>query len=225
MTPSNPAFRNTILLNPGAVDLALLRRIHAGSVALALDASATERMRAAQAAVSDIVDNDKVVYGINTGFGKLVSTRISNHQLAQLQRNLVLSHSVGTGEPLAPAVIRLVLATKIVSLARGHSGVRPALVDALLALFNAGITPRIPANGSVGASRDLAPLAHLASVLIGEGEAFTADGKIVHGTEAMARVGLKPFVLRANEGLALLNVTEGSTALPPPAMFEAASEF
>src|SRR5258708_4679706 len=175
MTPSNPAFRNTILLNPGAVDLALLRRIHAGEVALALDASATERMRAAQAAVQDIVDNDKVVYGINTGFGKLVSTRISNHQLAQLQRNLVLSHGVGTGEPLTPAIVRLVLATKIVSLARGHSGVRPALVDALLALFTAGIPPRTREKGWVGAPGAPALLPHLAWVLRGEGEPFTAN--------------------------------------------------
>src|SRR5258708_22419792 len=189
MTQTNAAFRSTAVLKPGAVDLALLRRIHAGGVRLALDPSATERMQAAQAAVQDIVDNDKVVYGINTGFGKLVSTRISNNQLAQLQRNLVLSHSVGTGEPLAPAIVRLVLATKIVSLARGHSGVRPALVDALLALFNAGITPRIPAKGSVRASVDLAPLAHLPCVLIGEGEAFTADGESVPGAEAMALAG------------------------------------
>jgi histidine ammonia-lyase len=225
MTPTNPAFRSTAVLTPGDVDLALLRRIHAGDVALALDASATGRMRAAQATVSDIVDNNKVVYGINTGFGKLVSTRISNNQLAQLQRNLVLSHSVGTGEPLAPAIVRLVLATKIVSLARGHSGVRPALVDALLALFNAGITPRIPAKGSVGASGDLAPLAHLACVLIGEGEAFTADGQTVSGVEAMARVGLKPFVLGAKEGLALLNGTQVSTALALAGLFGAEDVF
>jgi histidine ammonia-lyase len=225
MTPTNPAFPDTVLLKPGAVDLPLLRRIHAGGVALSLDASAAERMRAAQAAVQDIVDNDSVVYGINTGFGKLVSTRISSNQLAQLQRNLVLSHSVGTGEPLTPAVVRLVLATKIVSLARGHSGVRPALVDALLALFNAGITPRIPAKGSVGASGDLAPLAHLACVLIGEGEAFTPDGKIVSGTEAMARVGLKPFVLGAKEGLALLNGTQVSTALALAGLFGAEDVF
>jgi len=225
MTRTDSAFPNTVLLKPGAVDLALLRRIHAGGVALALDASATERMRAAQAAVQDIVDNDKVVYGINTGFGKLVSTRISSNQLAQLQRNLVLSHSVGTGEPLTPAIVRLVLATKIVSLARGHSGVRPALVDALLALFNAGITPRIPAKGSVGASGDLAPLAHLACVLIGEGEAFTPDGRVVSGTEAMARVGLKPFVLGAKEGLALLNGTQVSTALALAGLFGAEDVF
>jgi histidine ammonia-lyase len=111
MTPTHPAFRHTAILKPGAVDLALLRRIHAGGVALALDASVAEGMRAAQAAVQNIVDSDKVVYGINTGFGKLATTRIGNDHLAELQRNLVLSHSAGIGEPLAPAVVRLVLAT------------------------------------------------------------------------------------------------------------------
>jgi histidine ammonia-lyase len=216
---------DTAVLKPGAVDLPLLRRIHAGRITLALDASVTAGMLIAQATVQDIVDNDKVVYGINTGFGRLASTRISNDHLAELQRNLVLSHSVGTGEPLTPDVVRLVLATKVVSLARGHSGVRPALVDALLALFNAGITPRIPAKGSVGASGDLAPLAHLACVLIGEGEAFTADGKIVSGTEALAMVGLKPFVLGAKEGLALLNGTQVSTALALSGLFGAEDVF
>jgi histidine ammonia-lyase len=225
MTPTDPAFRNTAVLKPGAVDLALLRRIHAGGVALALDASVDAGMRAAQAAVQNIVDSDAVVYGINTGFGKLASSRIGNDHLAELQRNLVLSHSAGTGEPLAPAIVRLVLATKVVSLARGHSGVRPALVDALLKLFNAGVTPRIPAKGSVGASGDLAPLAHLACVLIGEGEAFTADGKIITGAEAMALVGLKPFVLVAKEGLALLNGTQVSTALALSGLFGAEDVF
>jgi histidine ammonia-lyase len=124
-------------------------------------------MQAAQATVQRIVDEDQVVYGINTGFGKLASTKIAHDRLAELQRNLVLSHSVGTGDAL-PDVVRLVLATKAVSLARGHSGMRPA-VDALLALANANVLPVIPAKGSVGASGDLAPLAHLACVLIGEG--------------------------------------------------------
>lgn len=225
MTPINPATRNPIVLKPGAVDLALLRRIHAGGIALSLDPSVAKGIRAAQAAVQDIVDNDKVVYGINTGFGKLATTRISNTHLAELQRNLVLSHSVGTGEPLEPAVVRLVLATKVMSLARGHSGVRPALVDALLALFNAGITPSIPAKGSVGASGDLAPLAHLACVLIGEGEAFTANGEIVTGFEALALVGLAPFVLGAKEGLALLNGTQVSTALALAGLFGAENVF
>jgi histidine ammonia-lyase len=225
MIPTDPALRTAAVLKPGAVDLPLLRRIHDGGHTLSLDPSVAEGMRAAQAAVQGIIDSDKVVYGINTGFGKLASTRISNDHLTELQRNLVLSHSVGTGEPLAASVVRLVLATKVVSLARGHSGVRPALVDALLALFNAGITPRIPAKGSVGASGDLAPLAHLACVLIGEGEAFTADGKIVNGAEAMALVGLEPFVLGAKEGLALLNGTQVSTALALSGLFGAEDVF
>mgnify|MGYP003577139030 CR=1 FL=1 len=182
------------LLTPGHADLALLRRIHAGGLTLALDPAAAGPMADAQAVVQRIADHDDAVYGINTGFGKLASTRIGHEHLAELQRNLVLSHSVGTGEPLSAAVVRLVLATKALSLARGHSGVRPALVDALLALFNAGITPVIPAKGSVGASGDLAPLAHLACVLIGEGEAITADGRRIGGAQAKQQAGLGPFV-------------------------------
>jgi histidine ammonia-lyase len=225
MTQTSAIFRNTVVLKPGAVGLSLLRRIHAGGVGLSLDPSAVDRLRAAQAAVQDIVENNTVVYGINTGFGKLATERISNTHLAELQRNLVLSHCAGTGEYLARAVVRLVFATKIVSLARGHSGVRPALVDALLALFNAGITPCIPAKGSVGASGDLAPLAHLASVLIGEGEALTVEGRIVKGVEAMALVGLEPFVLGPKEGLALLNGTQVSTALALSGLFGAEDVF
>ena len=215
----------TATLIPGQVDLALLRRIHAGGLTLALDPSTAAGMNAARAAVQHIVDNDEVVYGINTGFGKLASTRIGNDHLAELQRNLVLSHSVGTGEPLDAAVVRLVLATKAVSLARGHSGVRPALVDALLALFNAGVTPIIPCKGSVGASGDLAPLAHMACVLIGEGEAITAQGRTVSGAEAMRSIGLAPFVLGPKEGLALLNGTQVSTALALAGLFGTENVF
>ena len=210
---------------PGQVDLGLLRRIHAGGLTLSLDPSTAAGMLAAQAAVQHIVENDAVVYGINTGFGKLASTRIGNDHLAELQRNLVLSHSVGTGEPLSAEVVRLVLATKAISLARGHSGVRPALVDALLALFNAGITPWIPAKGSVGASGDLAPLAHLACVLIGEGSATTAQGKPLSGAQAMRSVGFEPFVLGPKEGLALLNGTQVSTGLALAGLFGAENVF
>ncbi len=213
-----------ITLDPGHVTLAQLRRIHAGAVPLALDASAQAGMRAAQATVQRIVDEDQVVYGINTGFGKLASTKIAHERLAELQRNLVLSHSVGTGEALPDGVVRLVLATKAVSLARGHSGIRPEIVDALLALANANVLPVIPAKGSVGASGDLAPLAHLACVLIGEGQA-TVDGKVVPGREAMAAVGLQPFVLGPKEGLALLNGTQVSTALALAGLFGAEDVF
>jgi len=215
----------TLILTPGQVDLAMLRRIQAGGVQLSLDPSVRDGMLRAEAAVRHIVENDQVVYGINTGFGKLASTRIGNDHLAELQRNLVLSHSVGTGEPLAAPVVRMVLATKAVSLARGHSGVRPALADALLALFNAGVMPRIPCKGSVGASGDLAPLAHLACVLIGEGEATLADGTVVSGAQAMKRIGLAPFVLGPKEGLALLNGTQVSTALALAGLFGAEDVF
>ena len=209
-----------INLVPGSVSLAELRRIHAGGVTLQLDSSALAGMQAAQAVVQRIVDEDQVVYGINTGFGKLASTKIAHDRLAELQRNLVLSHSVGTGDALPDGVVRLILATKAVSLARGHSGIRPAIVDALLALANANVLPVIPAKGSVGASGDLAPLAHLSCVLIGEGQA-KVDGKVVSGADAMRSVGLTPFVLGPKEGLALLNGTQVSTALALAGLFGA----
>jgi histidine ammonia-lyase len=214
-----------LILQPGDVSLAELRRIYAGGLRLEMAADAQAGLLASQATVQRIVDEDQVVYGINTGFGKLASTKIAHDRLAELQRNLVLSHSVGTGEPLAADVVRLILATKAVSLARGHSGVRPALVDALLALANAGLMPRIPAKGSVGASGDLAPLAHLACVLIGEGQASTAEGEVISGAEAMRRIGLAPFVLGPKEGLALLNGTQVSTALALAGLFGAEQVF
>ena len=187
---------------------------------LQLDSSALAGMQAAQSVVQRIVDEDQVVYGINTGFGKLASTKIAHDRLAELQRNLVLSHSVGTGDALPDGVVRLILATKAVSLARGHSGIRPAIVDALLALANANVLPVIPAKGSVGASGDLAPLAHLSCVLIGEGQA-KVDGKVVSGADAMRAIGLTPFVLGPKEGLALLNGTQVSTALALAGLFGA----
>jgi histidine ammonia-lyase len=212
---------STHTLHPGHVSLALLRSIYAGGVQLALAPEARVGLLASQATVQRIVDEDQVVYGINTGFGKLASTKIAPDRLADLQRNLVLSHSVGTGEPLPAPVVRMILATKAVSLARGHSGVRPELVEALLALANAGVMPLIPAKGSVGASGDLAPLAHMSCVLIGEGQATTADGEVISGAEAMRRVGLTPFVLGPKEGLALLNGTQVSTALALAGLFGA----
>ena len=214
---SSPAAINLV---PGSVTLAELRRIHAGGVTLQLDSSALAGMQAAQAVVQRIVDEDQVVYGINTGFGKLASTKIAHDRLAELQRNLVLSHSVGTGDALPDGVVRLILATKAVSLARGHSGIRPAIVDALLALANANVLPVIPAKGSVGASGDLAPLAHLSCVLIGEGQA-KVDGQVVSGADAMRAIGLTPFVLGPKEGLALLNGTQVSTALALAGLFGA----
>lgn len=214
-----------LVLTPGEVDLATLRRVHAGGVQLALDPSARSGLLASQATVRRIVDAGETVYGINTGFGKLAQTTIPHERLAELQRNLVLSHSAGTGAPLPEGVVRLVLATKAVSLARGHSGIAPEIVDALIALGNAGLLPRIPSKGSVGASGDLAPLAHLACVLIGEGEVTAPDGAVIGGAEALSRIGLKPFVLGPKEGLALLNGTQVSTALALAGLFGAEDVF
>ena len=222
---SSPDQTAAVLLTPGDVDLATLRRIHAGEVRLALADSARAGLDRARATVQRIVDSGEVVYGINTGFGKLAQTIIPTSRLAELQRNLVLSHSAGTGEPLAPGVVRLVLATKAVSLARGHSGVRPEIVDALLALANAGLLPRIPSKGSVGASGDLAPLAHLACVLIGDGEVGTPEAETISGAAALGRLGLAPFVLGPKEGLALLNGTQVSTALALAGLFGAEDVF
>jgi len=222
-TTTTQEFSNSDLeLHPGELTLAQLRRIQVGGVQLSMAQTAYAAMRKAEAHVQHIVDEDQVVYGINTGFGKLASTKIAHERLAELQRNLVLSHSVGTGDPLPDHVVRLVLATKAVSLARGHSGARTALVDALLALANADVLPVIPSKGSVGASGDLAPLSHLACVLIGEGQA-KVDGKIVCGREAMLHIGMEPFVLGPKEGLALLNGTQVSTSLALAGLFQAES--
>ena len=214
-----------IHLHPGQVSLAQLRRIYQAPIELSFEPQVLEKMKASQAIVQGIVDQDTVVYGINTGFGKLASTQIPHDRLAELQRNLVISHSVGTGTPIEANTVRLILAMKAISLARGHSGVRPELANALLALANANITPIIPAKGSVGASGDLAPLAHLACVLIGEGHAKTADGQLVSGKEAMALIGLEPFVLQPKEGLALLNGTQVSTGLALSGLFGAENVF
>lgn len=217
---------STLTLVPGQVDLAQLRHIHDDAqLQVAIDESVLAHLSYSANTVQCIIDNNQVVYGINTGFGKLASTRIELERLAELQRNLVLSHSVGTGEALADSVVRLVLVTKAVSLSRGYSGVRRELVEALLALLNAGVLPRIPAKGSVGASGDLAPLAHLACVLIGEGQAKLPSGEVVGGKQALAHIGLTPFVLQAKEGLALLNGTQVSTSLALSALFTAERVF
>jgi len=224
MTPSAWPACGELTLRPGHVDLAALRRVHAGGLHLQLDSGARAAMLHSQATVRRIVSEDRVVYGINTGFGQLASTRIAQEHLSELQRNLVLSHSAGTGRALDDAVVRLVLVTKAVSLARGHSGVAPAIADALLALANAQVLPVIPAKGSVGASGDLAPLAHLACVLMGEGQA-SHRGRLVSGCHALQAIGLVPFVLGPKEGLALLNGTQVSTSLALAALFAAENVF
>jgi histidine ammonia-lyase len=211
-------------LTPGEVSLANLKAIYHGNVTLTLADSAWSAVNAARRTVDEIVDAGRVVYGINTGFGKLAQTTIPHERLAELQRNLILSHSVGLGALLPDNVTRLVMATKIISLARGHSGVRPALIEALIALYNAGIMPCIPEKGSVGASGDLAPLAHLSLMLLGIGD-VRDNGRIVPAREALARVGLSPVEPGPKEGLALLNGTQVSTALALRGLFEAENLF
>jgi histidine ammonia-lyase len=199
-------------LDPGNLTLAELRQVALGPCSLELDPATLATIARGGAAVAAIVQRGEPAYGINTGFGRLAQTHIPNERLELLQRNLVLSHAVGVGAPLPAAVVRLTLVMKIACLARGYSGVRPELVQALLALLNADVLPRIPAKGSVGASGDLAPLAHLATVLLGVGE-VECNGAVLPAAAGLARAGLAPMTFAAKEGLALLNGTQVSTAL------------
>lgn len=209
------------LLVPGQLDLAQLRRLCAPErVPVMLDPACRAAIRASAALVRRATEGDAPVYGVNTGFGKLANRRIAREDLALLQLKLLRSHAVGVGEPLAERVVRLVLLLKAASLARGYSGVREEVVDGLLALCNAGISPVIPAQGSVGASGDLAPLAHLSLPLIGEGE-VRYEGGTMPAAEALQRAGLRPLQLSAKEGLALINGTQVSTALALDALLAA----
>ncbi len=187
---------------------------------VSLAASAMERMKASRAVVDRLVASGKTAYGINTGFGKLASVRISAEQVRQLHVNLVRSHACGVGTPLSEAETRAMMLLRANALAKGLSGVRPMVVETLCAMLNAKVHPVIPSQGSVGASGDLAPLAHLAQVVIGEGRA-ALKGKILAGSEAMRRAGITPVVLEAKEGLSLLNGTQGMLALLALALCEA----
>jgi histidine ammonia-lyase len=215
-----------MLLRPGQLTLQELRAIHADGPgpqpllpeALELDPRALPGILASAQVVQAAAEGDAAVYGVNTGFGQLASTRISTADLATLQLNLIRSHSVGVGQPLSPAVLRLMLATKAASLARGYSGVRPVVIDTLLAVHNAGLVPWVPSQGSVGASGDLAPLAHMTLALLGEGE-FNVDGARQPAADVLRQHGITPLVLRAKEGLALINGTQISTALALHALF------
>jgi histidine ammonia-lyase len=202
----------SLVLNPGKITLDELGLIHAGVCQLSLPESARVAMRASHALVKAAADGDAPVYGVNTGFGKLANKRISKDQLATLQRNLIRSHSVGVGEPLAAPIMRLMMATKAASLARGYSGCREVVVDTLLAVHNAGLVPCVPSQGSVGASGDLAPLSHMTLALMGEGE-MLVDGVRVSALQALQGAGIAPLELGAKEGLALINGTQTSTAL------------
>jgi histidine ammonia-lyase len=210
----------TEIIQPGTATLAQWRRIAAGAQPAALDESAWPAIDRARAHIEAALASGQPIYGVNTGFGRLAQTRIPAGELKHLQRNLVLSHAAGVGDLLPDAVVRLTLALKIAGLARGYSGVRRIVIERLLDLLNNDVLPEIPAQGSVGASGDLAPLAHLAAVLIGEGRAHF-KGQSLPATDALAKAGLQPIELEAKEGLALLNGTQVSTALALANLFMA----
>lgn len=205
-------------IQPGQFSLSDLRAIWTKAQPLKLADSAYAAIHASSATIDKIVAKGDAAYGINTGFGKLAKTRIPDDQLELLQRNLILSHSVGSGELIADEVVRLILAMKIASLARGYSGIRASVIDSMIAMYNAGIMPTIPVKGSVGASGDLAPLSHMTLALLGEGDA-RVNGKLVPAKEALAAAGIKPVVLAAKEGLALINGTQVSAALALNGLF------
>ncbi|EKD69933.1 MAG: hypothetical protein ACD_46C00695G0008 [uncultured bacterium] len=200
------------ILNPGELKLKDIRTLLDENTVLELDKTCHEKIHASEKIISNVIQQGKIVYGINTGFGALASTIIPSANLEDLQRRIVLSHAAGTGELFADNIVRLILALKINSLARGFSGVKMQTIDTLIRLFNEKIYPCIPSQGSVGASGDLAPLAHLSAVLLGVGTARHA-GKIISAEEALEKIQLKPLKLGPKEGLALLNGTQVSTAL------------
>jgi histidine ammonia-lyase len=207
-------------LRAGELSLADLRRIYQQPTTLQLSARDRGQVAVASSLVERIVAAGDAAYGINTGFGLLAQTRIPTAQLELLQRNLLLSHAAGVGTPLPDAVVRLILVLKVNALARGYSGVSMGLVEALLALLQHEVYPVIPSQGSVGASGDLAPLAHLSIVLLGLGE-VRIGGKILPAAEGLRVAGLEPIKLRAKEGLALINGTQVSTALGLAGLFGA----
>src|SRR3954464_14489793 len=211
-------------LLPGHLTLRQLREFERSHERLDLGARARGELTRGAETVARIVESGLPAYGVNTGFGKLAQTQIPREHLEQLQRNLILSHSGGVGALLPDEVVRLVMLLKVASLARGYSGVRAQVVDALVALLNAEVYPCIPSKGSVGASGDLAPLAHMSAVLLGLGQ-VRRDGRVMSAGEGLAAAGLRPLTLGPKEGLALLNGTQVSTALALHGLFAAENIF
>ncbi|WP_199797709.1 histidine ammonia-lyase [Erythrobacter sp. SAORIC-644] len=206
-------------LSPGSLGLAQIEELYRSAGSFRIDQPAMDAVAQSADRLGAALGSGEAIYGVNTGFGKLASVRIGGTDLGTLQRNLVLSHSAGFGPPLDPQIVRFIIALKCLSLGRGASGVRPVVVERLQQLVEAGVTPVVPEKGSVGASGDLAPLAHVAATLIGEGDAFYRGERMAAGA-ALQRAGLEPVELEAKEGLALLNGTQVSTALAFAALFD-----
>jgi histidine ammonia-lyase len=210
---------DALLLKPGAARLSELEAIYRGTRHPVLDPDCRPAVEAAAALVERAARGSAPVYGVNTGFGKLASKRIAPEDTTRLQRNLVLSHCCGVGRPLSVPVVRLMMAMKLISLGRGASGVAWRTVEMIQAMLDQHVTPLVPGQGSVGASGDLAPLAHMSASMIGEGEAFVG-GERMPAAKALEAVGLQPIALGPKEGLALINGTQCSTALALAALFE-----
>ena len=210
----------TLQLVPGAVTLADLAQVYWDEAAVTLDPVCHPDIERAHDQIARAAAGNAAVYGVNTGFGKLASVKIAAKDTATLQRNLIVSHCCGVGPAISRRHARLVMALKLLSLGRGASGVRLEIVHLLEGMLGAGVTPVIPAQGSVGASGDLAPLAHMAAVMMGQGEA-EFQGTVMPGAEALAKAGLVPIELGAKEGLALINGTQFSTAFALAGLFGA----
>lgn len=214
----------TLVLHPGKLTLAQLRAVASEHLHLHLAPGCRQVIDQSVDTVKKLIDNGRVIYGINTGFGLLAHTLIPHEELEHLQRSIVLSHAAGVGNFMDEATVRLLMVLKINSLARGFSGIRHEVIEALIKLVNARVYPCIPVKGSVGASGDLAPLAHMSTVLLGEGEVLY-DGRCINGREGLTIAGLKPITLGPKEGLALLNGTQASTALALMGLFAAEDLF
>ncbi len=209
-----------LLLTPGSTGLTELRQIYRQDLSADINEACKSRADAAARIVAEAAQNNEPVYGINTGFGKLATTRIPSEQTSQLQRNLILSHCCGVGAPLPRAVVRLVIVLKMLSLGRGASGVRWEIIERLQTMLRLDMIPLIPGQGSVGASGDLAPLAHLTAAMIGAGHVFFRDDKIP-AADALRTAGLEPLQLGPKEGLGMINGTQVSTALALAGLFDA----
>ncbi len=208
------------LLQPGKLTIETMRQIHRRHVPIILDPDSFERIHSAEQTVRDVITQGRTVYGINTGFGLLANTKIEVNELELLQRSIVLSHAAGIGALMSAATVRLLMLLKINSLARGYSGIRLIVIEALIALYNHQVYPAIPEKGSVGASGDLAPLAHMSAVLLGEGEVIY-QGNRISAEKGLVIAGLQPISLAPKEGLALLNGTQASTAFALQGLFYA----
>ena len=209
-----------LILNPGETPLETLEAVYRDEVPVRLDEACRPAVEAAATRIAEAAAGSAPVYGVNTGFGKLASHKIAPEDTAVLQRNLILSHCCGVGEAMPRRMVRLMMSLKLLSFGRGASGVRWAYVELLQEMLARGVTPVVPAQGSVGASGDLAPLSHMTAVLIGEGEA-EFEGRVLPGAEALARAGLSPLELGPKEGLAFINGTQFSTAYALAGLFEA----